>query len=85
MYTQLPLFSEPADVESEKPYDHVGAIIELEQGELDDEGIVTLFAYLIKTGLARSLQGSYGRLAKSLIERGYISATGEVLKGVDAF
>lgn len=54
-------------------------IIAYEQGELDEAETLTLFAELVKSGLAWQLQGSYGRTAASLIESGRISATGEVL------
>ena len=59
--------------------DQVTAIIEYENGGLDKEEILNLFASLIKSGLAWSLQGHYGRTAKSLIDSGYISEKGEVL------
>lgn len=55
-----------------KPYDSVGAIIAFEQGELDDEATLELFQHLVDTGLAWQLQGSYGRAATALIERGLI-------------
>ena len=67
----------------EKPYDHVGAIIAYEQNELDGAECLELFAYLIKTGLAWSLQGHYGRTAKGLIESGRISPAGDVLDAGD--
>lgn len=57
----------------------VDKIIAYESGELDSWEIIALFAELIKSGLAWSLQGSYGRTASRLIEGGYISSTGEVL------
>ncbi len=57
-------------------YDHVGAIMDFESGELDDEGVVTLFQYLVDTGLAWTLQGSYGRLAHSMLEDGIITRKG---------
>jgi hypothetical protein len=56
-----------------KPYDYIGAIMEFETGELDDEGVITLFQYLVDTGLAWSLQGSYGRLAHDMLEKGIIN------------
>lgn len=59
---------------TKKPYDRVDAIIAFEQGELGAEATVELFQHLIDTGLAWSLQGSYGRAAKSLIERGICHA-----------
>ena len=58
--------------------DLVGAIMDYETGELDMVGTLVLFAHLIKTGMAWTLQGSYGRAAASLIEAGAISPEGEV-------
>lgn len=57
----------------------VDKIIAWESGELDEEGTLELFGGLIASGLAWSLQGTYGRTARDLIEGGYISETGEVL------
>jgi len=57
----------------------IDRIMAFESGELGFEETINLFSELIKTGMAWSLQGSYGRSAKSLIEQGYISSTGEVL------
>jgi hypothetical protein len=56
------------------PYDMMGNIIEFENGELSEEGILELFQYLVDTGTAWTLQGSYGRMAKDLIEQGLILA-----------
>jgi hypothetical protein len=53
-----------------KPYDVIGNIIAYEDGTLEDDDAIVLFQHLIDTGLARQLQGSYGRTAASLIERG---------------
>ena len=55
-------------------------IVEFENGELDFKETIDLFAELVKTGLAWTLQGQYGRTAKSFIEGGFISSTGQVLK-----
>jgi hypothetical protein len=49
----------------------IDKIIAFEQGELDEEGILELFQELIDSGLAWKLQGSYGRIARNLIEAGY--------------
>ena len=58
---------------------HVGAIIALELGELDTLGTLELFAFLIRSGLAYSLQGStYGRTASALIDAGLITHNGEI-------
>lgn len=45
-------------------------IIRYEQGELDHEETVILFQELIDTGLAWTLQGSYGHQAQRFIESG---------------
>lgn len=63
-------------------YDLTGNIIAYEQGELSDKGILELFSRLVKTGQAWSLQGCYGRMAHNLIEQGYLSKQGEILKAV---
>ena len=54
-----------------KPFDQLGAIMDYEQDELDEEGIIQLFQNLIDTGLAWQLQGHYGRTAKAMIEAGH--------------
>ena len=56
--------------------DCVAQIMAYESGELDDEGTLTLFSHLIKSGLAWQLQGHYGRLAQALIEQGFIGHDG---------
>lgn len=53
--------------------DYVSAIMDYEQGELDEGGIIDLFQFLVDTGMAWSLQGSYGRMAAALIEAGYVT------------
>ena len=60
----------------------IDLIMEFEQGQLDANGIIDLFASLIQSGMAYQLQGSYGRMANALIDKGYISRYGEVLEYV---
>ena len=63
-------------------FDVVGQIIDYESGQLEPAKILELFSELIKTRLVWSLQGSYGRQAQALIEGGYISEQGEILKEI---
>lgn len=60
-------------------FDVVGAMMDFEGGEADAVTTLDLFAHLIKTGAAWTLQGFYGRTARELIESGFISEDGEVL------
>lgn len=55
---------------------YLDKIIAYESGELGNEGILELFSELIKTGQAWALQGSYGRMAQSLIDDNLITKTG---------
>jgi hypothetical protein len=58
-------------VVKDKPkFDLVGQIIAYENGELTEDDVVVLFQHLIDSGMVWSLQGSYGRMAMSLIESG---------------
>jgi hypothetical protein len=61
---------------------NVDKIIAYEQGELSDNEIIALFADLVKSGMAWTLQGHYGRTAEALIEQGYIDNKGNVLKEI---
>jgi hypothetical protein len=54
----------------------VDKIISFESGELNNEGILELFAELIKTGQAWQLPGCYGRTAQALIDKGLIDTQG---------
>jgi hypothetical protein len=60
----------------------VDYIISYEAGELRGDKILELFSHLIKTGKAWALQGSYGRQAQNLIDRGYLSVKGKILKTI---
>ena len=48
------------------------AIIEYENGELDENATIRLFQDLVDSGLAWSLQGHYGRVAVGLIDAGLV-------------
>jgi len=65
--------------ENKKVFDLTTSIIAYESGELDDADVVELFSELIKSGLAWSLQGCYGRTAMALISAKVISKKGEIL------
>lgn len=55
-----------------EPFDIYEFIIAYEGGELNtEEEVIEGFQHLINNGMAWTLQGSYGRTAKSLIEAGY--------------
>jgi len=56
----------------------VGYIMEYEDGNLTSDDTLYLFSYLIKTGKAWTLQGSYGRMAKGFIDNGYIDNKGKI-------
>jgi hypothetical protein len=49
-----------------------------ESGELNEAETINFFADLVKTKMAWSLQGSYGRMASAMIDAGFISPEGEV-------
>ena len=52
--------------------DLTSQIIEYEQGDLDEAGVLDLFQTLINSGLCWKLQGHYGRTAHALIEAGLV-------------
>ena len=58
----------------------VDKIIAFEAGELDQQQTMEMFAGLIASGLVWSLQGSYGRTARALIEAGLITPEGELVE-----
>lgn len=51
--------------------DIVDKIMAYEDGLMSETDTIAFFQELIDTGQAWSLQGAYGRMAKSLIDAGY--------------
>jgi hypothetical protein len=69
------------DAKSKNPVNSknlVNYIMEYEDGNLTSDDTLYLFSYLIKTGKAWTLQGSYGRMAKGFIDNGYIDNKGKI-------
>lgn len=55
-------------------------IIAYEAGELSDLQTLRLFSFLVKSGRAWELQGSYGRTAQALISDGWLNKGGAINK-----
>lgn len=53
-----------------KKFDRIDFIIRFEAGELNHNEVVEGFQHLIDEGTVWSLQGSYQRMARALIESG---------------
>ena len=53
-------------------------LIRYEQDGLNNIEVLELFSHLIKKGYAWQLQGSYGRTAKDMIDRGLINKDGVI-------
>ena len=61
----------------------VDSIIAFEMGELGVNETLDLFSELIRTGQAWQLQGSYGRMAQTLIDNGMIDREGNISVDID--
>ena len=61
-----------------KAYDVTNRIIDYEMGHLNDVKTPRLFSELIKTGMAWSLQGHYGRTASAMIDDGWLECDGTI-------
>ncbi|WP_438470743.1 DUF7417 domain-containing protein [Streptomyces asiaticus] len=59
-------------------------IMSHEAGELDARETLDLFALLVRSGMAWTLQGSYGRTANELIHKGLITDDGRVTEYADS-
>lgn len=62
-----------SDKNPKPSFDLVGNIIAFENGELDSESVIALFQELVNSGMAWTLQGSYGRQAELMIQEGLIT------------
>jgi hypothetical protein len=62
-----------------EPFDAVAFIMDAEGGDMDWEEYLAGMAQMIARGIVWHLQGSWQRAARSLIEAGHISESGEVL------
>lgn len=60
-------------------FDEVDSIIRYESGELKGPETLDLFQHLVNNGHAWTLQGHYGRLAKTLLAAGLIKPAKNVL------
>lgn len=56
----------------------IDKIIAYESGDMSDAEKVYFFSELIKSGLAFTMQGHYGRTANSLIEAGILMRDGDI-------
>ena len=57
-------------------YHLTGRLIDYEMGRLSEEDTLALLQELVDTGIAWTLQGSYGRTAAGLLEAGLIKLKG---------
>lgn len=54
----------------------LGDVVRYESGEMTDDETAEFFQGLVDTGLAWQLQGSYGRMARALIDAGEVTMEG---------
>ena len=52
-------------------------IMDYENGEMESSEVIDFFQNLVDTGIVYHLQGSYQRIAQTLIESGVITPKGE--------
>ena len=62
---------------------NMSSLLEYEAGELEDEDTLELFACLVRTGMAWTLQGHYGRTAKDFIDGGWLDTDGNILRELE--
>ena len=61
----------------------VNKIMKYESGDMNEDEVIDFFQELVDTGMAWTLQGSYGRTAKALIDYGWVSTPHEQIFGDD--
>ncbi len=59
--------------------DMIDKIMAFEDGTLNENDTIKFFAELIETGRCWTLQGSYGRVANSLIDANIITPGGKIV------
>ena len=59
--------------------DFLDQIMDYESGELNEKETIEMFSDMVKSGVAWSLQGSYGRTADVLIFNEVIDKAGNIL------
>lgn len=57
----------------------IDSIIDYEMGLLSEKESIELFSKLIKSGQVWTMQGHYGRTAKTLIDNEIINLNGKIL------
>jgi len=60
-----------------KKKDIIDYIMDYEMGNMSDLDTLKMFSELIKNGMAWTLQGHYGRTARSLINNEYLMDNGD--------
>lgn len=58
--------------------DLVDSLMKYEEGYATPRETLELFSHLVKTGMAWSLQGSYGRAAEHFIREGLLDEEGDL-------
>lgn len=58
--------------EVEDQFDVVGQLMAFDEGELDREETIALFQHLVTSGIIKSIEGRYARIAQQLIDKGLV-------------